>query len=56
MRERERERENLLLLIDGLILMIASNVSFICTTLVTTAVEYWLERKIAQWVHQVGSI
>ena len=25
------------------------------TAFVTPVVEYWLERKIAQWVHEVGS-
>ena len=53
------------LLPHGLLLLISSKGSFICTIPVriahTTAflkpvVEHWLEREIAQWVHHEGSI
>ena len=49
-----------------LLFPISSKGSFICTTttdkiahttaFVTLAVEHWLEREIAQWVHHEGSI
>ena len=55
----DSERENLLLP-HGLLFLISSKGSFICTipdriahttAFVTPVVEHWLEREIAQWVH-----
>ena len=45
----------------GLLFLISSKGSFIdrvahAMAFVTTVVEHWLEREIAQWVHHEGSI
>ena len=58
--DSDRQRGNPLLLVHGLLFLISSKVSFICTipperivhttAFATPVVEHWQEQEIAQWV------
>ena len=61
----DTERGNPQPALNGLLFLISSKGSFICTdpdsivyatAFVTPVMEHWLEREIAQWVNHEGSI